>query len=275
LGCIDELLGIQRGASNIVYNTHGEVVLRSGCSQVIEDSLGHGWCELLGTQAITAADDHYIGLAILAENRDDILVEGLKLILGKEEDIEICGTASNGRKAHEACKWNRPDVVLMDIKMPEVNGVEATEMIKRDFPEVRIIVLTTFNDDEYIYEALKHGASGYLLKDTSPSEIAAAVRTVYNGGALIQSEVAVKVLDKFSELAKGNVQRHSDPRVELLTEREIDICRLIAEGKNNMEIAESLYLSEGTVKNHITRVLIKLDLRDRTQLAVFTIKNDL
>lgn len=214
-------------------------------------------------------------IKVMLVDDQDILVEGLRLILGKEEDIQICATANNGRKAYEACKWNRPDVVLMDIKMPEVNGVEATGMIKKDFPEVKVIVLTTFNDDEYIYEALKNGASGYLLKDASPAEIAGAVRTVYNGGALIQSEVAVKVLDKFSELARGRREKHSDPRVELLTEREIEICRLIAEGKNNKEISDGLFLSEGTVKNHITKVLIKLDLRDRTQLAVFTIKNDL
>lgn len=214
-------------------------------------------------------------IKVLLVDDQDILVEGLKLILGKEEDIHICGTADNGRKAYEACKRNRPDVVLMDIKMPDMNGVEATGMIKRDFPDIKVIVLTTFNDDEYIYDALKNGASGYLLKDASPAEIAGALRTVYNGGALIQSEIAVKVLDKFSELARGNRQKDKDSKAELLTEREKDICRLIAEGKNNREIADELYLSEGTVKNHITRVLIKLDLRDRTQLAVFTIKNDL
>lgn len=214
-------------------------------------------------------------IKILLVDDQDILVEGLKLILGKEEDLVVCGSANNGRSAYEACQWNTPDVVLMDIKMPGGNGVDATALIKKDFPHIKILVLTTFNDDEYIYEALKNGASGYLLKDTSPAEIAVAIRTVYNGGALIQSEVAVKVLDQFSELAKGKKEKLSDPRAEQLTEREIDICRLIAEGKNNHEIANELYLSEGTVKNHITRILIKLELRDRTQLAVFTIKNDL
>jgi len=214
-------------------------------------------------------------IKVLLVDDQAILVEGLKLILGKEEDIDICGTANNGRRAYEECKWNRPDVILMDIKMPELNGVEVTGMIKMDFPDVKIIVLTTFNDEEYIYDALKNGASGYLLKDTSPEEIAKAIRTVYNGGALIQSEVAVKVIDKFSQLAKGNKIRSIDPRIDMLTEREIDICKLIAEGKNNKEIADELFLSQGTVKNHITRVLVKLDLRDRTQLAVFTIKNDL
>lgn len=214
-------------------------------------------------------------IKILLVDDQDILVEGLKLILGKEEDFVICGTANNGKSAYEACQWHNPDVVLMDMKMPGMNGADATAMIKKDFPQVKVLVLTTFNEDEYIYEALKHGASGYLLKDTSPAEIASAIRTVYEGGALIQAEVAVKVLDQFSELAKGRQAKLRDPKVDLLTVREIDICRLIAEGKNNQEISSVLYLSEGTVKNHITRILVKLDLRDRTQLAVFSIKNDL
>lgn len=211
-------------------------------------------------------------IRVLLADDQNILTEGLKLILGAEEDIEICGTSDNGRKAYEECRLKRPDVVLMDIQMPELNGVEVTALIKRDFPDVRVIVLTTFNDEQYIYDALKNGASGYLLKDTSPSEIAKAVRTVYNGGALIQPEVAVKVIDKFSQMAKKTVDKYIDPKARLLTEREIEICRLVAEGKNNKEIAGRLFLSQGTVKNHITRILIKLDLRDRTQLAVFAIK---
>jgi DNA-binding NarL/FixJ family response regulator len=214
-------------------------------------------------------------IKILLADDQDILTEGLKLILGADEDIEIVGTADNGKKAYELCRIKKPHLVLMDIQMPEVNGVEATAMIKKDFPQIKIIVLTTFNDDEYIYDALKNGASGYLLKDTSPAEILRAVRTVYNGGALIQSEVAVKVLDKFSQLANKAVDKQADPKVKLLTDREIEICRLIAEGKNNQEISEELFLSQGTVKNHITKILLKLDLRDRTQLAIFTINNDL
>jgi DNA-binding NarL/FixJ family response regulator len=214
-------------------------------------------------------------IKLLLADDQDILTEGLKLILGAEEDIEIVGTANNGKKAYELCRIRKPDVVLMDIQMPEVNGVEATEMIKKEFPNIKIIVLTTFNDDEYIYDALKNGASGYLLKDTSPVEILKAVRTVYNGGALIQSEVAVKVIDKFSQLAKKTEDKHIDSKAELLTDREIEICRLIAEGKNNKEISGELFLSQGTVKNHITKILIKLDLRDRTQLAIFSIKNEL
>ena len=214
-------------------------------------------------------------IKLLLADDQDILTEGLKLILGSEEDIEIVGTADNGRKAYELCRIRKPDLVLMDIQMPEINGVEATAMIKKDFPQIKIIVLTTFNDDEYIYDALKNGASGYLLKDTSTAEILKAVRTVYKGGALIQSEIAVKVIDKFSQLAQKTEYKYIDPRVELLTDREIEICRLIAEGKSNKEISEELFLSQGTVKNHITKILMKLDLRDRTQLAIFAIKNDL
>ncbi len=214
-------------------------------------------------------------IKLLLADDQDILTQGLKLILGAEEDIEIVGIANNGKKAYELCRIRKPDVVLMDIQMPEVNGVEATAMITKEFPHIKIIVLTTFNDDEYIYDALKNGASGYMLKDTSPEEILKAVRTVYNGGALIQSEVAVKVIDKFSQLAKETVDKHIEPKAELLTDREIEVCRLIAEGRNNKEIANELFRSQGTVKNHITKVLLKLDLRDRTQLAIFTIKNEL
>jgi len=214
-------------------------------------------------------------IKLLLADDQDILTEGLKLLLGAEEDIEIVGTANNGKKAYDLCRIRKPDLVLMDIQMPEVNGVEATAMIKKDFPQIKIIVLTTFNDDEYIFDALKNGASGYMLKDASPKEILEAVRTVYNGGALIQSEVAVKVIDQFSQLAKDTGDKHIDPKAELLTDREIEICRLIAEGKSNKEIADELYLSQGTVKNHITKMLLKLELRDRTQLAIFTMKNNL
>ncbi|SHH75092.1 two component transcriptional regulator, LuxR family [Caloranaerobacter azorensis DSM 13643] len=214
-------------------------------------------------------------IKVLLVDDQRILTEGLKMILGREKDIRICGVANSGKEAYELCKWNRPDIVLMDIKMPKMNGAEATKLIKRDFPETKVIILTTFNDDEYIYEALKNGASGYILKDATPDEIAEAIRTVYNGGALIQPEVAVKVLNKFSEMAKSKEVRNIDSRVELLTSREKEICRLVGEGKNNKEISKELYLSEGTVKNHITKILNKLELRDRTQLAIFAIKNNL
>lgn len=210
---------------------------------------------------------------VLADDQS-ILTEGLKMILNKENDINICGIANNGKEAYELSLWHKPDIVLMDIKMPVMNGVEATKRIKNDIPETKVIVLTTFNDDEYIYDALRNGASGYLLKDASPDKIAEAIRAVYSGGALIQSNVAVKVIDKFNEMAK-NTLKQVDPKLQLLTDREVDICRLVGAGRNNKEIAHELFLSEGTVKNHITKILTKLEFRDRTQLAIFAVKNDI
>ncbi len=214
-------------------------------------------------------------IKVVIADDQDILKQGLNMILGSEEDIDICGMASDGQEAYEICRKQNPDIVLMDIKMPNVNGVKATKMIKRDFPNIKIIVLTTFNDDEYIYEALKSGASGYFLKDATPEKLSEAIRTVYNGGALMQSDIAVKVIDKFSEMANNNINDKQDDRVKLLTRRERHICNLLAEGKNNKEIAEELFLSEGTVKNHITNILSKVELRDRTQLALFAVKNGL
>lgn len=214
-------------------------------------------------------------IKVLIADDQSILKEGLKMILGMEEDIDICGLASDGEEAYNICKWNIPDVVLMDIKMPNMNGVEATKKIKEDFPKTKVIMLTTFNDDEFIYDALKYGASGYLLKDASPQKIAEAIRTVYDGGALIQPDIATKVIDRFSKMASGNEISKIDERVGLLTDREKDICRLLGEGKNNKEIAKELFLSDGTVKNHITNILNKLNLRDRTQLAIFSVRNNL
>jgi len=211
---------------------------------------------------------------VIADDQD-ILKQGLSMILGNEDDIEICGLASDGEGAYNLCKVHKPNVVLMDIKMPGINGVEGTRVIKEDFPEIKVIVLTTFNDDEFIYEALSNGASGYLLKDATPGKIAEAIRTVYKGGALLQPDVAIKVIDKFTKMTEGKIKGKIDSRVECLTEREMDICRLLGEGKNNKEIAGELFLSKGTIKNHITNILAKLELRDRTQLAIFSVKNDL
>lgn len=214
-------------------------------------------------------------IRVIIADDQKILREGLKTIINMEKDIEVCSLAENGQEAYDMSLKYKPDVVLMDIKMPLLNGVEATKKIKSRIPTIKIIVLTTFNDDEYIFDALKFGASGYLLKETTPEGIIEAIRTVHHGGALIQPDVAVKVLDKFSQMAKGDKDIHIDERVKLLTHRELAICRLVGEGKSNKEMSEELFLSEGTIKNHITNILNKLELRDRTQLAVFTIKNNI
>lgn len=210
-----------------------------------------------------------INLAIIDDQ--SILREGLEFMLSKKSNFKVVGTGKNGKEAYDLCKENHIDIILMDIKMPVMDGVEATKLIKRDFPHINIIILTTFNDDQYIFEALKYGASGYLLKDATMEKIEEAINEVYNGGVLIQPNVAKKMVNMFSKMTNEGVE--IDQRVYELTDRERDIMRNLGQGKSNKEIAEVLYISEGTVKNHITSILSKLDLRDRTQLALFAVKN--
>ena len=209
---------------------------------------------------------------VLIVDDQDILRDGLSLLLNQEKDIEIIGTAANGEEAVSKCKVLNPDVVLMDIRMPIMNGVGATKIIKESMNNVKVLILTTFNDDEYIFDSLKNGASGYILKDSSPPIIAKAIREVFQGGTYMQPNVASKVVEQFLELSRNNNVKKDDIEEAALTNREKDICNLLAEGKNNKEIADSLYISEGTVKNHITNILEKLNLRDRTQLAIYAVK---
>lgn len=213
-------------------------------------------------------------IRVLIADDQDILREGLKMLLQSNSDIDVCGSVENGKEAVAFCQSHKVDVILMDMKMPELNGVEATKRIKQQFESIKILVLTTFNDDEYIFESIKYGASGYLLKDAAPAEIINAIKTIHSGGSLIQPEVASRLLNKFSEMAMGSTVE-KDKKIEQLTKRELKICSLLAEGYNNKEISQSLYISEGTVKNHITNILNKLELRDRTQLAVYAVKNGL
>lgn len=208
---------------------------------------------------------------IVIADDQNLIREGLEFMLSKKERFNIVATVENGLVAYEVCKENHVDIILMDIKMPIMDGVDATKIIKRDFPHVNIIILTTFNDDEYIFEALKYGASGYLLKDATMEKIEEAIIEVNNGGVLIQPNVAKKVVDMFSRMDNNDIE--IDVRIYDLTTREKDILRYLGEGKSNKEIGNELYISEGTVKNHITSILSKLDLRDRTQLALFAVKN--
>lgn len=205
----------------------------------------------------------------------EIFRQGLELLLNTKENIEVVFTASNGQEGVKKSKIYKPDVVLMDIKMPVMNGVDAVKLIKSDIEDIKIIILTTFNEDKYLFDSLKYGASGYLLKDASPNEIAEGIYTVFNGGALIKPDTAVKLIKKLNEISNEDQEEINDNKINQLTKREKDICILIADGKNNREISEEIFLSEGTVKNHITNILNKLNLRDRTQLAIFTIRNKL
>lgn len=195
-------------------------------------------------------------------------LSGLKMILNATDGIEVIWTAENGEMAVFMCKENKPDVLLMDIRMPVMDGVEATRQILFEQSDIKILVLTTFDDDAYIYEMLKYGASGYLLKESEPEVIVKAIENVNMGGLVMDQSVANKVLKHMEPMQKSDNLWGA-----VLSQRERDIANCISEGLNNKEIAERLCVSEGTVKNHLTNVLEKLNLRDRTQLAIFVLKS--
>lgn len=205
-------------------------------------------------------------MKVLIADDDALIRESLKLLLGLEEDIEIIGTACNGQEAFDICREKRPDIILMDIRMPIMDGVLGTKMIKSCFKDVKIIILTTFKDNEYIKEAIKNGAEGYILKNQSSDSIIDSLRAVHKGNIVFEKDVA-NTLTSMLEKEKREKQDVD------LTEREWEVIKLISEGLSNKEISGKLYLSEGTVRNYVTILLEKLELRDRTQLAIYYLKN--
>lgn len=201
----------------------------------------------------------------------DIVRQGLKVMLEQDEKITVVHEAENGKEAIEILEKNHlVDLILLDVRMPVMNGMETTRLIKARWPEVKILILTTFNDEEYALETLKDGASGFLLKTADSARLIQAVYSTMENGLPIQEEVAAKVIPN---LLKRKWQEEEIP--ESLTERELAIIKRVGEGKTNKEIAEELYLSIGTVKNHVTTILQKLHLRDRTQLAIFAVKHNI
>jgi DNA-binding NarL/FixJ family response regulator len=195
-------------------------------------------------------------IRLLLVDDQEIFRQGLATMLAVEADLEVAGQAANGEEAIEAAKRLQPHVILMDVQMPVCNGIQATQAIHECYPWIRILVLTTFDDDEYILQSLQVGALGYLLKRTPAPEIAAAIRSVAQGYSQLGPTIAAKA---FSQLKAPAI----DIAPHSLSKREIEVLKLVAEGKNNSEIAEDLYLSEGTVRNHVTQILSKLELRDR------------
>ncbi|MBN2044138.1 MAG: response regulator transcription factor [Anaerolineales bacterium] len=195
-----------------------------------------------------------------------LMREGMRTILELEPDLEVVAEAQNGLEALAQFEAAQPDVVLMDIRMPEMDGVEATQKLIKEYDHALVIILTTFDDDQYIFEALRAGALGYLLKDVSGPELADAIRTVNAGGALIEPSVARKMLAEFTRqpIASDSGATGRDP----LTDREKEILVMVAQGLTNREIAQKLYLAEGTVKNYVSAILNKIDARDRTQAAL-------
>lgn len=199
-----------------------------------------------------------------------LILQGLNMIIDTQADMSVIWTATNGEEAVFKCTSNCPDVVLMDIRMPVMNGVLATERIKQLYPTCHIIILTTFMEDDDIFESLKLGASGYLLKDATPETIMEAIRKAVTGGTILEPHVASKLLKHLK--SKGDSDKQDI--IDKLTARELEIAQGIAEGLSNKEIAARMFVSEGTVKNHLTSILEKLNLRDRTQLAILMIKNE-
>jgi DNA-binding NarL/FixJ family response regulator len=206
-------------------------------------------------------------IRVLLVDDQRLMREGLRILLELEPDLKIAGEATNGQEALDAYAESEPDVVLMDVRMPGMDGVEATWRLRERWPSALVIILTTFDDDEYVFEGLRAGARGYLLKDVSGHDLADAVRTVAAGGALIEPSVARRVVAEFARMAPP-VRQPDDGLAEPLSEREREILRLMAQGFTNREIADRLSLAQGTVKNYVTTILQKLGARDRTQAAL-------
>ena len=200
---------------------------------------------------------------------DQALVRsGFRMILDAREGIEVVGEAEDGAEAVELARTLRPDVLLMDVRMPNVDGVEATRRIVSEGTEARIVILTTFDLDEYVYAAIRAGASGFLLKDVRPSELVDAIHVVAAGDALLAPSVTRRLLDRFAAALPGDEDEPALPSLDSLTERELEVLKLLARGLSNAELAQQLFLSETTVKTHVSSVFRKLRLRDRAQAVV-------
>jgi DNA-binding NarL/FixJ family response regulator len=207
-------------------------------------------------------------IRVLLVDDQALFREGLETLLSVHRDIQVVGQAGNGQEAVEVAAKVQPDVVLMDVRMPVLDGVRATSLLKKTQPQCRVIVLTTFDDDEYIFDALRTGAVGYLLKDVASIQLVEAIRAAARGESILDPSVAAKVIAEFTRVSSMVPSTQMEQLTEPLSEREMEILSLIARGASNKEIADQLYIAEGTVKNHITHILGKLGVRDRTQAAL-------
>ena len=210
-------------------------------------------------------------IRVLVADDQSMVRAGFRMLLADEQDIEVVAEAENGHEAIEKTARFNPDVILMDIRMPELDGLEATRRTLAADATARVLILTTFDLDEYVYEALRAGASGFVLKDDPPEQLLAAIRTVADGEALLSPTITKRVIKQFMRIPQPAPPRE----LEDLTERELDVFRLIARGLSNAEIGEELYISETTVKTHITHILQKLNLRDRVQAVVLAYETGL
>jgi DNA-binding NarL/FixJ family response regulator len=208
-----------------------------------------------------------VSIRVLLCDDQALVRSGFRMILEAREDIEVVGEAEDGAQALELARRRRPDVILMDVRMPRLDGVEATRRLVEEGSQARILILTTFDLDEYVYEALRAGASGFLLKDVQPAQLVEAIRVVARGEALLAPTVTRRLLDRFAQGLPG-APGEPPPELSSLTERELEVLGLLASGLSNAELAERLVLSETTVKTHVSSILRKLGLRDRVQAVV-------
>ena len=202
-------------------------------------------------------------IRVLLTDDQTLIRDGLRALLSAHQGIEIIGEAANGNEAYEQTKLLTPDVILMDIRMPEMDGVEATRLIKKDFPKTVVIVLTTFDDDEYIIKAMTFGASGYLLKDISSEKLIEAIHDGLHGNIILPGRVAAKITSHLTQEAAP------EATLDDFTERETQIIRLLTKGKSNKDIAQELYLSIGTVKNYLSQIYLKINVSDRANAVLF------
>jgi DNA-binding NarL/FixJ family response regulator len=215
-----------------------------------------------------------VTVRVLVADDQDLVRRGFRLILDAEEDIDVVGEASNGAEAVSLATSTRPDIALLDVRMPELDGLEAARRIlAAPDNRTRVVMLTTFDLDEYVYEALRVGASGFLLKDASPESLAAAVRGVARGESMLAPSVTSRLIARFTQEPRHNGR--ADQLLDRLTPREREVFQLVARGRSNQEIAAELFLGETTVKTHVARVLTKLGQRDRIQAVVFAYENGL
>jgi DNA-binding NarL/FixJ family response regulator len=211
-------------------------------------------------------------IRVVVVDDQELFRRGLTMLLNAEDDIEVVGEASSGAGAVDLAAEEGPDVVLMDVRMPKQSGIESCLALKDAAPTARIIMLTVSDDEADLYEAVKNGASGYLLKDSSIEEVSQAIRVVADGQSLISPSMAIKLLDEFKQMSRGERAVSSTPK---LTERELEVLRLVAQGLNNRDIAKQLFISDNTVKNHVRNILEKLQLHSRMEAVMYAVREKL
>ena len=212
-------------------------------------------------------------IKIIIADDQELIRESLKIVLGTHQDIQVIGVAGDGIEVLDIMKRNVADVILMDIRMPRMDSVLCTKAIKEQYPQTKIIILTTFDDDDFVFSALKYGASGYLLKGVGMDELYHAILTVYNGGAMINPDIATKVFSMFSKMSQNNYSiKVEEEFIKDISKPEWKVIQQVGCGLSNKEIAQKLFLSEGTVRNYLSSILSKLNLRDRTQLAIWAVQ---